>query len=120
LTNNDIFELGRKRKKSKEEKNRTAKQSLQDRLVTKIRFCVEKSIGYIKNLKALDNVRNTIIGHIAIDYRIACAMHNFKYKPNRSTILGLNHVERIKNISTLPQINKLEFLKNKNILETRI
>lgn len=46
-------------------------------------------------------------------------MHNFKYKPNRSTILGLNHVERIKNISTLPQINKLEFLKNKNISTNR-
>ncbi len=32
-------------------------------------------------MKALDNIRNTQVGHIQIDYRIACAMINFTHKP---------------------------------------
>jgi hypothetical protein len=32
-------------------------------------------------MRSLDNVRNTILGHLQIDYRIACAMSNFSYKP---------------------------------------
>ena len=35
----------------------------------------------IKNKKALDNVRNTQIGHIQVDYRICCAMANFTMIP---------------------------------------
>ena len=34
----------------------------------------------MKNLKALENIRNTIVGHILIDYRIACAMCNYSHK----------------------------------------
>lgn len=36
----------------------------------------------MKNNKALDNIRNTIAGHIQIDYRIACTMINFLHKPS--------------------------------------
>ena len=32
-------------------------------------------------MKALENVRNSQLGHIFIDYRIACAMLNFTHKP---------------------------------------
>ncbi len=32
-------------------------------------------------MQSLDNVRNTILGHLQIDYRIACAMSNFTHKP---------------------------------------
>ena len=35
----------------------------------------------IKNHKSLDNIRNSIAGHIQIDFRIACAMLNFFHKP---------------------------------------
>ena len=34
----------------------------------------------MKNKKALDNIRNTQLGHILIDYRICCAMLNFNMK----------------------------------------
>lgn len=47
----------------------------------KCRFIVEKQFGNIKNKKALDNIRNTTLGHIMIDYRNACAMINFSFKP---------------------------------------
>ncbi|RNA04346.1 hypothetical protein BpHYR1_018885, partial [Brachionus plicatilis] len=43
------------------------------------RFIVEKKIGEIKKFRALENVRNTAIGHIQIDYRIASAMINFSH-----------------------------------------
>ena len=36
----------------------------------KIRFIIEKQNAYLKNLKALDNIRNTQAGHILIDYRM--------------------------------------------------
>ena len=36
----------------------------------------------LKNFKALENIRNSTIGHIHIDYRIACAMINFSLKPD--------------------------------------
>ena len=32
-------------------------------------------------MKALNNIRNTIAGHIQIDYRICCAMINYTHKP---------------------------------------
>jgi hypothetical protein len=47
----------------------------------KCRFIIEKINGTLKNFKALDNIRNTQVGHIQIDYRIACAMINFTHKP---------------------------------------
>ena len=50
-------------------------------LYSKIRFIIEKQNGYLKNNLSLDNIRNTIAGHIQIDYRIACAMSNFRHKP---------------------------------------
>ena len=38
-------------------------------------------MGVLKTLNELDNIRNNQVGHIQIDYRIACAMLNFTHKP---------------------------------------
>ena len=49
-------------------KNLNTVQTNESRLVTKVRYIIEKQIGVIKANKSLDNIRNTIAGHIAIDY----------------------------------------------------
>lgn len=74
----------------------------------------------MKNFKALDNIRNTEIGHIQIDYRIACAMINFLHKPccpdgEKASIIA----ERMKEKSKT-EINHLEFfLEKKKQLNTK-
>ena len=45
------------------------------------RFIIEKQNSFLKNKKALDNIRNVTVGHIMIDYRITCAMSNFLHVP---------------------------------------
>lgn len=59
----------------------TTSQTGETRLVTKVRFIIEKQNSLLKNMKSLENVRNTQVGHILIDYRICCAMLNFNLKP---------------------------------------
>ncbi len=46
-----------------------------------MRFIVEQRIGALKHFKALDNIYNTEIPRIQVDYRIACAMLNYTHKP---------------------------------------
>ena len=41
---------------------------------------MENQVGICKVKEALDNIRNTVAGHIQIDYRICCAMWNFNMK----------------------------------------
>ena len=41
---------------------------------------IEKKFGHLKNYKSLDNIRNSQVGHIQIDFRIACAIENFFHK----------------------------------------
>ena len=41
-------------------KQLTTIETSQTSLVTKVRYIVEKQIGYLKNQKALENIRNTI------------------------------------------------------------
>jgi hypothetical protein len=36
-------------------------------MATKVRFIVEKILGFLKNFEGLNNIRNTIAGHISID-----------------------------------------------------
>jgi hypothetical protein len=64
-------------------KRLTVKQTSESRQVTKCRFIVENKIGEIKRNHALNKNlrRNTEIGHLALDYRIACAMINFLHRP---------------------------------------
>ena len=50
-------------------------------MIFQSRFIIEKQFGNLKKFRALDNIRNSEIGHIQIDYRIACAMLNFKHQP---------------------------------------
>ncbi|CAF1031356.1 unnamed protein product [Brachionus calyciflorus] len=75
------LEVSEKENIPEEIKQLTLKQTTESRLVTKCRYIVERVNGMLKNYKALDNIRNTEIGHIQIDYRIACAMLNFTHKP---------------------------------------
>jgi len=63
----------------------------------------------------LNKIRNTIAGHISIDFRIACAMHNFTFKPcvvDSSNSEKIAKEIRIKadNLTT----NKLDFLLYKH------
>jgi predicted oxidoreductase len=73
----------------------------------------------IKSFKALDNIRNTQVGHIMIDYRIACAMSNLFHKPICPD--GNNSVKIAKKITdkTKINVNKLEFLLTKH-LDTKL
>jgi hypothetical protein len=71
--------------------------------------------GKLKNLKALENIRNTQLGHISIDYRIAAAMLNFTHNPitpdmGKSEIIA----NRMRKKSQLKK-NKLEFILGKTL-----
>ncbi len=66
-------------------------------------------------MKALDNVRNTEVGHIRIDYRIAAAMLNFTHKP---VLPDKNNAKQIANLMKNRcniKINMLDFLLNKTV-----
>ncbi|RNA33737.1 disulfide-isomerase a6, partial [Brachionus plicatilis] len=66
---------------NKDERQLTVEQTTKSRFVTKCRFIIEYVNGKLKRLKALDNIRNTQLNHIFLDYRNACAMINFFHKP---------------------------------------
>lgn len=99
----------------KKSKQLTTEQANKNRLVTKIRFIIEKQNSLLKNMRALDSIRNTSVGHIQIDYRIACAMHNFKYKPCCPD--GQNAIQVAKQIVKASKIkeNKLAALLTKQL-----
>jgi hypothetical protein len=63
------------------QKQLTIEQTNESRRVTKCRFIIEKKIGEVKKFLALNKRRNSEVGHLQIDYRIACAMVNFTHKP---------------------------------------
>jgi hypothetical protein len=69
---------------------------------------IEKQNSFLKNKKALDYIRNTQAGHIQIDYRICCAMANFKMIPcvpdGKYTVEIANRIKR----RTLRKQNKLK------------
>jgi hypothetical protein len=69
----------------------------------------------LKNLRALENIRNTTANHILIDYRIACAMINFDFKPCCPD--GKNGAKIAKKIKHKAAIssNSLQFLLNKQL-----
>ena len=71
-------------------------------------------------MKALDNIRNTIAGHIQIDYRIACAMYNFNHKhicPDGKHAQKV--AKRIYDRSQKIQINKLAIILSKQLDTTQ-
>jgi len=63
----------------------------------------------------LENIRNTQVGHIQIDYRIACAMINFCHKPSTSD--GNKAYEVAKRLKEKAKIktNSLESIMKKRI-----
>ena len=69
-------------------------------------------------MKALDKVRNNTLGHIAIDYRIACAMYNFTHQ-NRieESDENIENAKNLKNkaLNNLEENNNLEFLLSKQL-----
>lgn len=79
-SNTSIDEIQNKYNKGALSGQLTEQQVNNTRLVTKCRFIIENKIGEVKKNLSLDHVRNTQMGHIAIDYRIACAMNNFQHK----------------------------------------
>jgi hypothetical protein len=85
-------------------------------------YIVEKQIGYLKRFKSLDNIRNTVVGHIQIDYRIACSFYNFTFEKKPVCPDGLKAKQitaKIREKATCQQINKLELILNKQ-LNTKI
>lgn len=70
------------------------------------------------NKKALINVRNTQVGHIQTDYRIACAMLNFLHKPNcpDGPENALRIARKMKEKAVQIKDNKLDFLLKKQFI----
>lgn len=66
-------------------------------------------------MKALDKVRNNTLGHISIDYRIACAMYNFTHQ-NRieESDENIENATNLKN-KALEDKKNLEFLLSKQL-----
>lgn len=69
----------------------------------------------MKKFKALDNIRNTQVGHIQIDYRIACAMMNFNHKPCCPDKDKLEKIARKLKKRFKIKKNQLEFLLTKHL-----
>ena len=59
----------------------TCSQSSDSRMATKLRSVVERVFCNLKKNKAMDNLRNTVLGHLGIDLRKAAAFHNYTLKP---------------------------------------
>ncbi|RNA15289.1 hypothetical protein BpHYR1_026373, partial [Brachionus plicatilis] len=111
--NNDLDEYNLKFKQL------STKQANETQMVTKCRFIVEKKIGKIKKFRALENVRNTAIDHMQIDYRIASAMINFSHiscSPDGNH--GKKIARRMIRKSRITK-NELKFLIGKH-LETKL
>ena len=102
----------------------TVQQTSQTRLCTKVRWIIEKINSRIKNYKSLDNISNNEIGHIQIDYRIACAMINFTHVaecPDGNQAVEV--ARRLREITSRPaakQINRLLPLMRKTLNTTDV
>ena len=85
------------------------------RLVTKVRFIVEKQNGLLKNMKSLENNRNTQARLILIGFRICCAMLNFNLKPcvpnGKDTVDIAKRIKKryAENQNKLPPLLKMKF-----------
>ena len=74
-------EVKLKKKCTKGQQPLTCEQSNNARATTKVRSIVQRVYGALKKNKAIDNMRNTVLGHNGIDLRIAAAFYNMTYKP---------------------------------------
>ena len=64
----------------------TTAQANQTRLITKIRWTIEAINGTIKQFRALEKTRNSMLPHIMQDFRIAAAIVNRYYSKKLSDI----------------------------------
>jgi hypothetical protein len=80
---------------------------------------VERVFAILKKNKSLDFVRNSVLGHLGIDLRNACAMHNFTFKP---TLYDKGHTQevarRLKRRADIFKNNHLEFLLSPRLTTT--
>jgi hypothetical protein len=103
----------------------TTSQTGETRLVTKVRFIIEKQNSLLKNMKSLENVRNTQVGHILIDYRICCAMLNFNLKPcipdGKDTVQIAKRIKKrsSKTKNKLAQLLQMKFTSTVNSIEIK-
>jgi hypothetical protein len=97
----------------------TSSQSSEARKCTKVRSMVERVFAILKKNKSLDFVRNSVLGHLGIDLRNACAMHNFTFKP---TLYDKGHTQevarRLKRRADIFKNNHLEFLLSPRLTTT--
>ena len=99
----------------------TSVQSSEARICTKVRSMVERSFAVIKQNASMDYVRNSVLGHLGIDLRNACAIHNFKSdpvfydKPNTQKV-----ARRLKQRAEQFRNNHLEFIINRHLTTTSI
>lgn len=59
---------------------------------------------------ATDYIRNSVLGHIMFDFRIACAMHNFSHKPIMSDGEKIEDYCKILLRRSTTEINPYNFL----------
>lgn len=83
-----------------------------------VRYKVENQIGVLKCKEALDNIRNTEVGHIQIDYRIMCAMWNFAMVPNFTEDKESFKIAKSIRKKCLKRQNKLASLLNMKFTST--
>ena len=94
----------------------STKQTNDTRMVTKIRYQIERNNGYLKFNRSLDYIYNSQAGHIFIDWRIACAISNYTLKPSYSDYPKTIDVARkLKKNYQKKKNNNLEFLLKKRI-----
>ena len=58
----------------------TTEETSDNRFVGKVRYIIEKQMAVLKQSLSLENIRNTQLGHIMWDYRIASALYNFQHR----------------------------------------
>jgi hypothetical protein len=102
---------GNPKRKSKVQQPLTCIQYSEARICTKVRSVVERVFATLKKNKAIDRVRNSVLGHLRIDLRIAAAFYNLTFKP---LIDDKDHSEavarRLKQKLNLRRDNNLEIL----------
>ena len=99
----------------------TSLQSSEARICTKVRSMVERMFAVIKSNKSLDYVRNTVLGHLGIDLRNACAIHNFTFRPTFYDKPNSKEVaRRLKQRLDQYRNNNLEFILKRRLTTTNI
>ena len=101
----------------------TTAQANQTRFITKIRWTIEAINGTIKQFRALEKTRNSMLPHIMQDFRIAAAIVNRYYSKKLSDIGNETEIanlmkQRFHTKNNLANyINKHVNLKNNNFEE---